>query len=55
MTEGAAFKIFVTVFMGGLTLFAIAMVAVVVLLLRRNRRQSGGSAFDYAQAKKDPP
>jgi len=39
MTEGLAFKIFVTVFMGGLALFALAMVAVGVLLLRRNRQQ----------------
>jgi hypothetical protein len=41
MTEGLAFEVFVTLFLGGLAAFTLGMVAVVVVLLRRNRSDRG--------------
>jgi hypothetical protein len=38
MTEDLAFRIFVTLFMGGLAAFTLGMVAVGIVLLRRHRR-----------------
>ena len=38
MTEGLAFALFVTVFVGGLGVLTLAMLTVGVWLLRRNRR-----------------
>jgi hypothetical protein len=39
VTEGVAFGVFVTVFMGGFAALSVAMVVVARLLLRRTRQE----------------